>query len=250
MSYYIRQPGPAAERLRYQLTLVLVIANIVTFVITYSAADLGISDFWVETLAQQNTLILANGEWWRLFTAMWLHANIAHLGSNMLGLVMFGLSLETIARRWQFVVIYFAAGLLGNLGSLALSDPYSYSLGASGAVFGILAAAIIGRRAFIQQNLCMAVFFIAAYLGSSAGPDVDSWAHIFGAVAGALLILAFTRGNLGAGRRVKHPAVDTSSRYFAYQRTSVPRITCPYCRQFIPADTLDCPYCNRPLPIL
>jgi rhomboid protease GluP len=250
MSFYMRQTGASQGRVRYQLTLVLALANVVVFALTFSPAVYGISDYWVETLAQNNTLILVNGEWWRLFTAMWLHVDLIHLGSNMLGLFMFGISLETFTRRWQYLVIYFAAGLVGNLGSLAFSDPFSYSLGASGCVFGVLAAAIIGRRAFLQQNLCMAVLFIAAYLGSSAGPGVDSWAHIFGAVAGALLIFLFTRGNVGPGRRAKHPAADSPSRYFANARTPVPLVTCPYCRHLIRADAYDCPYCNRPLPLL
>lgn len=250
MSFYMRRPGFVPGRVRYQLTLVLVIVNVVVFVLTYSISNLGISDYWIETLAQNNTLILVYGEWWRLFTAIWLHFDLVHLGSNMIGLLLFGVSLETITRRWQYLVIYFAAGFLGNLGSLAFSDPFSYSLGASGCIFGVLAAAILGQRALVQKNLCMAFFYIAMYVGYSAGPGVDSWAHIFGAVAGVLLILAFTRGNWGAGRRVKHPAVDSPSRFFANTRASVPRITCPYCRQIIPADTRDCPFCNRPLPLL
>ncbi len=250
MPVYVRRSGFVPGRVRYQLTLALVIANVIIFVLTYSIPDYGISDYWVEMLAQNNTLLLANGEWWRLFTAMWLHANITHLGSNMIGLLMFGVSLETIARRWQYLVIYFSAGLVGNLGSLAFSDPFSYSLGASGCIFGVLAAVMIGQRDLSRQNLFKAFLYIALYIGASAGPNVDSWAHIFGAVAGVLLILAFTRGNVGGNRRLKNPAADSPSRYFAFQHASIPHITCPYCRQLIPADARDCPYCNRPLPLL
>ncbi len=250
MSFYTRRPVFTRGRIRYQLTLVLIIINIVVFAITYSISNIGISDFWVITLAQQNYAILMNGEWWRLFTAMWLHVDIVHIGSNMFGLFVFGITLETIARRWQYVVIYFTAGLLGNIGSLVFSDLFTYSLGASGCVFGILAAAMVGQRALLRQNLCMAFIYIAINIGYSAGPGVDSWAHVFGAVAGVVLILAFTRGNLGASRRMKHRATDMPSRFFAYPQTPASRITCPYCRQLIPADSRDCPYCNRPLPLL
>ncbi len=250
MSFYTRQSHPVSPRVRYQLTLVLIFVNVVIFALTFSISNYGISDNWIATLAQNSIPILVNGEWWRLFTAMWLHADLMHLGSNMLGLLMFGVSLETIARRWQYMVIYLSAGLLGNLGSLAFSDPFAYSLGASGCIFGVLAAVMIGQRSLTQQNLFKAFLFIALYVGASAGPGVDNWAHLFGAVAGVLLILAFTRGNIGAGRRVKHAAAVSPSRYFTYPETPVPRITCPYCRQLIPADALDCPYCNRPLPLL
>ncbi|OLS13514.1 MAG: integral membrane protein [Promethearchaeota archaeon CR_4] len=250
MSFITRQPSPAPDRVRYQLTLVFVLINVVVFIFTFSVAEYRISYNWVALLAQNNTDVLINGEWWRLFTAMWLHFDLLHIGSNMLGLLMFGVSLETFVRRWQYIIIYFAAGLVGNLGSLVFSDASSYSLGASGCIFGILASAIIGRRAFNQQNLFMAVIFIAAYIGSSAGPGVDSWAHVFGALAGAVLILVFTRRNLGTVYRKKNPTPDRASRNFSYSQESISLAICPYCRSSIPIDALNCPSCNRPLPSL
>ncbi len=172
------------------ITIILMAANVIIFFYT-SDLVFGIADEWVIGYAQQKMAILDNGEWWRLFSATFLHANIYHLLGNMLALFRFGITAETATKRWQYLIIYFGSGLVGNLGSLYFSDPITYSLGASGAIFGVLAAAMIGQRKLSADNIAIAGVFIALYLYSSMAPGVDSWAHAFGAVAGLILMLIF-----------------------------------------------------------
>ncbi len=146
-------------------------------------------------VAQNNDAILVQGEFWRLFTATWFHAGIFHLLSNMVGLLIFGLMLENAVRKWQFLLIYFCSGLIGNISSLFLAEPYVYSLGASGCIFGVLAASFIVNRRFDPAAVGLGIIFSIFFVILSIAPQVDTWAHAFGALGGILLGYAFTPKN-------------------------------------------------------
>jgi membrane associated rhomboid family serine protease len=82
---------------------------------------------------------VAHGEWWRMVTSMFLHGSIIHLGFNMYALWIFGPVLERRYGPARYVALYFAAGLWGSAGVLILS-PNQPTLGASGAIFGLMGA--------------------------------------------------------------------------------------------------------------
>ena len=86
---------------------------------------------------------VADGGWWRLITAAFLHANLIHIGFNMLALWWFGAPVEQYLGRARFIGLYLVAGLAGSAGAL-LQTP-GVTVGASGAIFGILAYARWGR---------------------------------------------------------------------------------------------------------
>lgn len=88
---------------------------------------------------------LAQGDWWRVVTGGFLHAGLFHLAMNMLLLWVLGQMLEPILGRLRFVTLYLACLVAGSLGVLLLS-PTSPTIGASGAVFGLMGAAIIAQR--------------------------------------------------------------------------------------------------------
>lgn len=89
---------------------------------------------------------VAEGEWWRLVTGGFLHAGILHLGMNMLALWILGSMLEPVLGRARFVGIYFASLLAGSAGVMVL-EPNATTVGASGAVFGLMGAAVALSRA-------------------------------------------------------------------------------------------------------
>jgi len=86
------------------------------------------------------------GEWYRIFTSGFLHADLIHLGFNMFMLWLLGSMLEPSLGRWPFLTIYVMALVAGSLGVLIL-DPNVLTVGASGAVFGLMGAAIVGQKA-------------------------------------------------------------------------------------------------------
>ncbi len=144
---------------------------------------------------------VAAGEWYRLITSTFLHAGIMHLAFNMFALYITGNLLEPAIGRMRFVSIYIASMLAGSLGVMVL-EPNALSIGASGAVFGLFAAAFViakGRR--LEQIASQLGFLIVAnLLFTFAVPNIAIGAHLFGAAGGAiaaLIVILGERGRLG-----------------------------------------------------
>jgi membrane associated rhomboid family serine protease len=89
--------------------------------------------------------MVSNGEWWRLITSGFLHANVLHIGSNMLALFFIGRALEPALGSLRLGVIYFVSLAAGSLGVIIL-EPGSLSIGASGAIFGLMGAFVMFAR--------------------------------------------------------------------------------------------------------
>ena len=132
------------------------------------------------------------GEWWRLATALFLHANPLHLAMNGATLWLFGSAVEKTLGRWRMLVIFLAAGTLGNLGSL-LHARYDVSVGASGGIFGIIGAFAVAayrlrapmHASARQRLLALMALMVAADLTIGwLEPQVDNFAHAGGFVAG------------------------------------------------------------------
>ncbi|KAH6754750.1 RHOMBOID-like 2 [Perilla frutescens var. hirtella] len=168
--------------------------------------------------------IVHQNQSWRLFTCIWLHAGVIHLLANMLSLVFIGIRLE---QQFGFVrvgVIYLLSGIGGSiLSSLFIHN--SISVGASGAVFGLLGAMLseLLTNWTIYANKAAALFtlvvIIAINLAVGILPHVDNFAHIGGFLSGFLLGFVFlVRPQFGwlEGRRLP-TATRLKSKYTAYQ---------------------------------
>jgi membrane associated rhomboid family serine protease len=144
---------------------------------------------------------VADGEWYRLLTSAFLHAGLYHIAGNMLLLFFLGRILEPGVGTPRFLGIYFVSLFAGSFGALLLS-PNSLSIGASGAVFGVLAATFVIARGRGVDALASTVgILILINLAFSFGVrGISIGAHLGGLIAGflcALLILAGERGYLG-----------------------------------------------------
>jgi len=187
--------GPAAFNLAKRpavLTGVLVAANLVLFVVsaaTQRSAWSGLGNI-MENGALWGPAVDLGGEWWRLFTSGFLHANILHVGFNVLLLGLLGAPLERQLGIVRYAVLYVAALLSGSLGAL-LASPRALTIGASGAVFGLMGAHLmvsraVGRRArdsgvmgLLVLNLVTTFLFpnisIGGHIGGLAGGLLASW---------------------------------------------------------------------------
>ena len=136
---------------------------------------------------------LADGEWWRLITAAFLHGNFIHLAMNMLVLWMIGAPMEEAIGRGRFIVLYLVSGLAGSAGAL-LFDPNAITVGASGAIFGILGAALIleWQRSYVLGGSALSLLVINLVF-TFAIPNISIGGHLGGLAGGALGALALSR---------------------------------------------------------
>ena len=136
---------------------------------------------------------VAAGDWWRLFTSMFLHYGPIHLAFNMLALWWFGSAIEQVLGRGRYLLLYVVSGLAGATGALIFS-PTSPTVGASGALFGILGAAVVLERQGTHVFGGGALGIIAINLVITfAIPGISIGGHLGGLVGGVLGMLALSR---------------------------------------------------------
>lgn len=137
--------------------------------------------------------LVAEGDWWRLITAAFLHYGPVHLAFNMLVLWWFGPTLEEALGSSRFLLLYVASGLAGSAGALLLS-PNAVTVGASGAIYGLFGAILVLERQGTYMfggsviPLLILNFAITLFI-----PGISRGAHIGGFVGGALAILVLSR---------------------------------------------------------
>ena len=177
------------------VTTILILINIVIFFLVEITGSSENTMHMLECGAAYTPYILEQGEYYRIFTCMFLHFGMEHLANNMLVLFVLGQRLEPIAGKIKFLLIYLLGGMGGSLLSVYMDirkQEYAISAGASGAVFAVMGAMIYvllrnrGRVADLsaKQILVMAVFSV--YFGFAAG-GVDNAAHVGGMIFGFVM---------------------------------------------------------------
>ncbi|MGE7943397.1 MULTISPECIES: rhomboid family intramembrane serine protease [Lysinibacillus] len=175
----------------YPVVSTLIAINLVLYVITILP---GIGTLVMNYGIQVNFRV-ENGEWWRIFSAMFLHANFSHVFFNMFSLFLFGPELEKIAGKARFITIYLLSGIVGNMATYLLHESSYGSLGASGAIFGIFGAfgALVyyTRRTMPMLRKLILPIIIISVIMTFLQPDVNVYAHLGGLVTGFLLGLIY-----------------------------------------------------------
>jgi rhomboid protease GluP len=138
--------------------------------------------------------LIRAGQWQLLVTSIFLHGSVMHIAMNGLSLYWFGASIERIFGSRKFVILFLVTGILANIVSyMHLKEP---SLGASGAIFGLVGAGLIfpirwrslvnerARKAILSQLTIITVLNLAI---DSRIPGIDNWAHVGGLASGAVI---------------------------------------------------------------
>ncbi|WP_326666835.1 rhomboid family intramembrane serine protease [Streptomyces canus] len=171
------------------LTKILIGINLAVFIAirtnTSLADDLSLIAAWPPAPFTP-TQGVADGQYYRLVTSMFAHQEIWHIGFNMLGLWWLGGPLEAALGRARYLAVYFVSGLAGSALAYLLADPGTQTLGASGAIFGLLGAtAVLMRRLNYDPRPIIALLVINLIF--TFGWSSISWqAHIGGLVAGLI----------------------------------------------------------------
>lgn len=171
---------------RIVITNILVVLNIIMFALTMTIPKLA-------NMFILNPTAVRNGEVYRLLTSTFMHASILHLVFNMYALSIIGKQVETFLGKSKFLLVYLFSGLTGSLLSCAITN--SYSLGASGAIFGLMGSLLYfgyHYRLYLGSVLLgqiVPVIVINLVIGYIT-PSIDNAAHIGGLVGGLFLSMA------------------------------------------------------------
>lgn len=133
---------------------------------------------------------VAEGQWYRLVTSMFLHQEMWHIAFNMLGLWWLGGPLEAALGRARYLTLYLVSGLAGSALTYWLSAPQQGSLGASGAIFGLLGAtAVLMRRLNYDMRPVLALLAVNLVITFNPWGGIAWQAHVGGLVAGTLIAI-------------------------------------------------------------
>jgi membrane associated rhomboid family serine protease len=153
------------------------------------------------TIYQKGVLyapFIADGDYWRLITAAFLHYGPFHLLLNMLGLYWFGSLLERRIGSGRFLLLYLVSGLAGSAGALVIS-PTNPTVGASGAIFGILGAGLVleQQRDYVFGGSALGIIVANLILTFAWSGNISVGGHIGGLIGGAAATLALSRFGRG-----------------------------------------------------
>ncbi|MBR5474539.1 MAG: rhomboid family intramembrane serine protease [Lachnospiraceae bacterium] len=182
-------------------TVTLVAANVLYFLylsVFGSSLDTG---FMIEKGALYAPLVLERQEFYRLFTAMFMHFGLEHIFFNMLLLYFLGDIIEREMGVTIFLFSYFVTGLCGNVASLlyyAVSPGHVVSAGASGAIFGLvgmIAYMVYCNRGYFRGISSRQIILMVAFslYSGFTGSDVNNISHVVGLIAGVLCGMIFYR---------------------------------------------------------
>ncbi len=169
-----------------------IITNVLNNAINVQDND-ALSNVLVAFGAKDNDLIV-QGQYWRFVTPIFLHANLLHVGLNMLNLVVLGVFLERLVGHLRFLLIYLLTGIISIIASFYFM-PQEISVGASGAIFGLVGAysvfVLVHHRA-LRHNGIPALVWLVFVIGVNLSiglfvPNVDNYAHVGGLLSGCLL---------------------------------------------------------------
>ncbi|BBC34721.1 Rhomboid family protein [Streptomyces graminofaciens] len=175
------------------LTKLLVGANLLVFLVQLSVGDRFTERFELigrAYIPQLGTGIegVAEGQWYRLLTSMFLHGSVTHILFNMLSLWWIGGPLEAALGRARYLTLYFVSGLAGSALTYLIAEPNQPSLGASGAIFGLFGATgVLMRR--LNHDMRPLIILLVINLIFTFSPMFNiSWeAHVGGLVGGVVV---------------------------------------------------------------
>jgi membrane associated rhomboid family serine protease len=191
VSFLVPQKG-------FVITYVLTAINLIVFLIL-SLAGLGFSHVRsgdLIALGANFEPLVKDGEWWRLLSSVFLHGGFFHLVSNLVGLVLAGVSLEPIIGKWKYLILYLFSGIFASLCSIYWNEGV-VSVGASGAIFGLYGFLFAGSIFKIFPDRLDKTFLVLSSIVIGFNllflfkEGIDHAGHIGGAIAGGLMALFY-----------------------------------------------------------
>jgi len=175
-------------------TLQEVLANITSNAINIQPQDNDALSNVLITYGAKENILMQQGQYWRFVTPIFLHVNMIHVGLNMLNFVVLGIFIERLVGHLRFLLLYLITGIISVIASFYFA-PQEISVGASGAIFGLVGAysvfVLYHRQAFPRGGV-PALLWLVVIIGVNLGlgllvPNVDNYAHLGGLISGCVL---------------------------------------------------------------
>lgn len=191
---------------RAYVNTAFIIVNVLVFLWFELIGDTEDTMFMMRHGAIYEPLVVLRGEYYRLFTSMFLHFGASHLVNNMLVLLVLGEKLEQALGHIKYFIFYMASGVLANIASIAVHMGGGYaavSAGASGAIFGVVGGLVYviavnhGQLDGLTNRQLGFMILLTLYHGFTA-TGIDNWAHIGGLISGFILSILLYRRNRAA----------------------------------------------------
>ncbi len=171
-----------------RVTTVLIAINAIAFVVTQLTGG-RTGDFF--TNGAQAGIPVADGELWRMVTSAFLHNDLWHLLSNLIVLFLFGPFVERALGTVRYVAAYFTSAVVASAFVYVLTDPFVYTIGASGAVFGLFGMALLLLLRAKEDVRTLLVLLAINAVVSVTNASISWQGHLGGFVAGVVLGAAF-----------------------------------------------------------
>lgn len=183
------------------ITMAVIAVNIIVFAVMSIFGNTLDTQYMAEHGAMYPPYVAENGQYWRLFTSMFMHFGLMHILNNMVMLGAVGRIVEIAMGHVRFLIAYIVAGICGGALSYAVmlhNNDYAVSAGASGAIFGMVGALVwivIVNRGFYEgisrQQVIFMVILMIYYGVSTSG--VDNWDHLGGLAGGFIISIVLYR---------------------------------------------------------
>jgi membrane associated rhomboid family serine protease len=194
------------------VTMTLIGINVgIYFLQLAGGASVNANSGWIFEHGALYGPLVAQGDWYRLLSAAFLHYGPIHLGLNMLALWWIGRPLENYLGPVRYLLLYLVSGLAGSAGAL-IANPTGVTVGASGAIFGILGAAIVLERqgTYVLGGSALTLLIVNIAF-TFAVPGISIGGHLGGLAGGALCILALSQFGKGNAAYSRIDAVSIAS---------------------------------------
>jgi rhomboid protease GluP len=177
---------------------ILIVLNVCLYLIPLYTVDSNtgrtLYDTWITQYAKDNYAIVHGGEWYRVVTSAFLHGSGLHLFMNMYALYAVGPAVVAMFRTAGFWLIYLVSAVAGSLASVYITayllvgvDSRALSVGASGAIFGLIGASLayffVTKNRVLQREFA-GIIALNLVIGFVPGTNIDNWAHLGGLLAG------------------------------------------------------------------
>jgi membrane associated rhomboid family serine protease len=183
-----------------RVSMTIIVLNVAVFVLGLVVGPGELQSRFGQIAGVPGGFGVADGEYYRLLTAAFLHAGVFHILVNMFALAQLGPVLEAALGRLRFTVLYVLSALGGSVLSYLLSNPYYLGVGASGAIYGLFGAYYVVVRRLGGETRSIVTLLVINLVITFSIPIIDWRAHLGGLATGAIVAAAFSYAPRGPQR--------------------------------------------------